>query len=263
MKRVITGFDGSSGATAALRWAQREAELRGVELLVLTVLPPGAAESGHEDAIADGIRRAVREIAGQSPVDLRFLHGSAAAVLVAAVTGDDLLVVGTRGRNPYVGLLLGSVSRACLHHAPCPVVVVPDRPWGRHGRVIVAVDGSPHARHALRLAAEEAELRGAELQAVHAVYWDPLGAELVVPTSEELHAWGEKLVAGELDATGVKARPVVVDGHPAEVLTRFSADADLLVLGARGHTLLGDLLVGSTSDHCARHAACPVMITRA
>jgi len=66
------------------------------------------------------------------------------------------------------GLLLGSVSRACVSHAPCPVVVVRPQPdhARSHGRVIVGVDMSGHSRQALRIAAEEARLRGAALQPV-------------------------------------------------------------------------------------------------
>jgi nucleotide-binding universal stress UspA family protein len=131
------------------------------------------------------------------------------------------------------------------------------------GRVIVGVDGSVHSRAALFVAAEEARLRGATLQVLHAVYWDRIGTELITPTSEQLLEWGHKLVDAELAATAVYGEPTVVPGHPGEVLVRHSGDADLLVLGTRGRNPAASLLLGSVSEHCVRHARCPVLVTRA
>jgi len=57
-------------------------------------------------------------------IDGQVIQGAAAEVLVGAVTSDDLLVVGSRGHGGFADVLLGSVSQQCVHHAPCPVVVV-------------------------------------------------------------------------------------------------------------------------------------------
>ena len=58
------------------------------------------------------------------PVTTRAVQGRPARTLLDAAAGADLLVVGARGRGGFTGLRLGSVSQQCLHHAPCPVVVV-------------------------------------------------------------------------------------------------------------------------------------------
>lgn len=261
-QHVVVGVDGSPAAAAALTWAAEEARLRGAELVVWTIIdkPPGtrAGEStaaqvpGSElDLLTDGY-----------PVTLRHGSGTAAKELIAASARAVLLVVGSRGRNPMAALLLGSVSRACLAQAPCPVVVVrPQLHRARsRGRVIVGVDMSSHSRRAQLFAAEEARLRGATLHAVHAVHWDNVGAELITPTREQLVGWGRDLVAVELAATGVTARPVVIHGHATDVLVRHSTYADLLVVGARGRGSTAGMLLGSVSNHCAQHAHCPVMI---
>ena len=264
-RRVVVGYDGSPAAVAAIAWAAGEARLRGAELVVWTI--QGRPSRGAQPTLAGR-----RHLVGRTrippvgyPVSVRHSYGDAATALVAGCKAADLLVVGSRGRGPVGGLVLGSVSRACLAHAPCPVVVVRPQPElaSSRGRVVVGVDGSSHSRQALRIAADEARLRGAVLAVVHAVYWDNSGEELLNPANKQLVEWGRKLVAAELAATGVTGRPVVVHGHASEVLVRRSAHADLLVVGARGRNPVTSLLLGSTSENCARHAHCPVMVNHA
>ncbi len=62
---------------------------------------------------------------GGIDVELSAVHGAASVVLLEAAHGAIQLVVGTRGHGGFMGLLLGSVSQQCTHHASCPVVVVP------------------------------------------------------------------------------------------------------------------------------------------
>jgi nucleotide-binding universal stress UspA family protein len=271
MRQVVVGFDGSAGAVAALTWGVQEAQLHGVRLVAFAAVDPAPPAPARQPLTAAGgeallasLREDVQKITAGCPAVFRHGNGAAAHQLVAACQSEDVLVVGSRGRNPFAGLLLGSVSRACLKVAPCPVVVVRERaePPGPFGRVIVGVDASEHSRRALRVAAREARVRGSALHAIHAVHWDHLGVELVAPTPRQLLGWGKDLVTGELSDSGLAARPVIVNGHPSDVLVRHSKHADLLVLGSRGHTQVAGMLLGSTSDHCTRHASCPVMVVR-
>jgi nucleotide-binding universal stress UspA family protein len=273
-RSVVAGFDGSQPATDALTWAAQEARLHGAELVALAVLDrpvmtgdvlaePVVDPETLWSQLAERLAGAAEQASGDYPVRFELVEGGAAAELVAACGSDDLLVLGTRGRSLLTGLLLGSVSRACLHHAPCPVVVVPGpMEFGGHGRVLVAVDASVDSREAMRTAEHEARLRGDALHAVHAVHWDHIGAELTTPDDKQLVIWGKDLVESELEGIGVQARPVVVPGHAGDVLVRHSTHADLLVVGSRGRNQLAMLLLGSTSDHCARNAECPVMVVR-
>jgi len=69
-------------------------------------------------------------------------------------------------------------------------------------------------------------------------------------------------VAGPGEDRQVRVRPLVVHGLPAQVLIAASADADLLVIGSRGHGGFAEALLGSVGQHCVQHAHCPVLITR-
>ncbi len=267
MSRIVVGFDGSPAARAAMTWARMEARLRRVDLGVLVVVGShgGDTRPVGSDLSTQAVVQDAQEIGG-AEATVTVVSGKPADELVRACTQDDLLTVGTRGHSTVVALVIGSTSRACLHHAPCPVVVV--RPGDDvdfthlHHRVIVGVDGSELARQALHVGAEEARLRGAALQAMNVVNWDLIGAELVEPTTRQLVTWGKQLVEKELSESGVTARTVVIHGHPQQVLVRHSAQADLLVLGSRGHSTIGGFMVGSTSMFCAQHAECPVLVIR-
>lgn len=70
----------------------------------------------------------------------------------------------------------------------------------------------------------------------------------IEPTTRQLARWGRNLIRAELAESGVAARTVVLNGNPPDVLVRHSANADLLVLGSRGHNAMAGLALGSTSD---------------
>jgi nucleotide-binding universal stress UspA family protein len=100
-----------------------------------------AAAWGIDRTEADtiGMLGTVEEVVGpEPPVEIRqsAVQGDAAEVLLEHACGADLLVVGSRGYGGFERALLGSVSRHCVEHAPCPVVVVPAAAGGpfRGGR---------------------------------------------------------------------------------------------------------------------------------
>ena len=135
--RIVAGVDGSAGSVAALRWAVGQAELTGATLVVVTTweypATYGWAPAYPEDtdwATPTGklLSETIHEVLGDSPpvpVEQKVVEGHAAQVLLDESAGADLLVVGSRGRGGFTGLLLGSVSQHCVQHARCPVVVLP------------------------------------------------------------------------------------------------------------------------------------------
>src|SRR5690606_41913352 len=159
---------------------------------VPTPHPPRPPPGGLGD-----LRAAVRAVAQDFPAIFRYGVGSPAATIVNECTASDLLVVGSRGRNPFAGLLLGSVSRACLALAPCPVVVVRPSAVQRrpYGRIVTGVDASEPAQRGLRVAAEETRLRGGVLRVIH-VLPDSPGLQLAVAAGARPEALADEVRGG-------------------------------------------------------------------
>ena len=140
--------------------------------------------------------------------------------------------------------------------------------------IVVGVDHSPGAKAALIFAEKEARLRGATLRAVHAWQYGYIGYtgfEGGMPALggdiNELHAAAEAALEASvreaLPDSDVKIERRAIQGVPAGVLVDESRDADLLVVGSRGHGGFVGLLLGSVSQQCAHHAECPVVIVHA
>ena len=289
--RIVVGIDGSTTSERALRWAADEAVLTQSVLDVVHAWRPSYPltardvfddQAGLENAahrrLVEAVARLRSDVPGLVDVRERLELEHPATALLTASAGADLLVVGTRGRGGFAGLLLGSVSQRCLTHATGPVAVVPptagdgDRP---SGRIVAGVDGSPSSYDALRWAAIEARRRSARLDIVHA--W--VIPELLVPTgamfvgeAEEL----ERASASVLDTAAAWLTSTLeedggkspdhelrsVAGSPAAALLDQARGADLLVVGARGLGSFRGLVLGSVSQQCASHATCPTVVVR-
>ena len=129
--------------------------------------------------------------------------------------------------------------------------------------IVAGVDGSRCSLEALRWAARQAELTGAELHAVMA--WSL--PEIYSYTPRDFEGDARKALEEAIEqALGDQPRvPVigqVVEGHAAEALIDASRDAQLLVVGRQGHGAFTGMLLGSVSQHCVAHAHCPVVIIR-
>jgi nucleotide-binding universal stress UspA family protein len=190
---------------------------------------------------------------------------------VEASADAELLVVGARGRGGFAGLLLGSVSQHCIHHARGPVAVIRQDhagPLRAVERIVVGLDGSNASQVALRWACSAAQAHGATLEVVHA--WHPpysTAYTLAIPPvdAEAIEHAGQELLDRSLDGVDLRgARPpvekVLVMGSAAQALLDAAKGADLVVVGTRGVGGFTGLLLGSVSHQIAHHAPCPVVI---
>jgi len=286
MTGIVVGVDGSEGAARALVWAAREARLR--QWSVTAVMAWGwladyhaivgdQAETGDLEAIAvDALDAYVEDALGPGTagsLGRRVVNDVATRALLDASLDAELLVVGARGLGGVRGLLLGSVSQQCLHHASCPVAVVRAdvaTTSGPAGRVVVGVDGSDAATQALRWAAEEARVRGAVLEVVHAWYrpylggyphvgsaFDPVVLEQAARSVLEAAVASVRAAGPEQPVEGVLAY-----GDASSEIVERSEGADLVVVASRGLGGFAGLLLGSVSAHVSRHAGRPVVVVR-
>ncbi len=140
----------------------------------------------------------------------------------------------------------------------------PDHPTG----VIVGFDGSEAAAAAVTWAAAQAATSGGRLDIVTA--WEfptSWGNTIPLPNGYDPAADAQAMLDPVVDRVradhpGLDVHAHVVEGHPQDVLTEASAHGSLLVVASRGHRALAGVLLGSVSQHCATHAACPVVVYR-
>jgi nucleotide-binding universal stress UspA family protein len=144
--RIVAGVDGSPTSRAALRWAVRQAKFTGgiVDAVIAWEIPMVLQSYGWApiyveeagDFVADARKRLDTVIGAEvGPTDTErvrsvVVNGHPAQALIEAADGADLLVVGSRGHGSFAEALLGSVSQHCVHHAPCPVLIVRGEPDG-------------------------------------------------------------------------------------------------------------------------------------
>lgn len=138
-KKIVWATDGSDAADQALDVAKRMASESGGEILAVHCVEmtfPGKAAGrypvfANEDEIKQKIAGQIKEISAHGvPAQMQITRTDAghAAHAIADIVRDqhgEVIVVGTRGRGPVAGLLLGSVTQRLLHTAPCPVLAIP------------------------------------------------------------------------------------------------------------------------------------------
>lgn len=295
--RILIGIDGSEHADRALRWGLHEAGLHDATVTVVHALRAHASNGASQrsgryeeqvasahDLVANALTRAGALDDGNGDLKtIAIIDDVPARVLLSHARDHDLVVVGSRGRGGFAGLLLGSVSQQVSMHADVPVAVIPtDRGEDRRRdpesirEIVVGVDGSPHSVAALRWAVDEAVIRHCPVTAVY-VYPHPAATltpdVLAALNRAGVEAFGARMheaaqrrlddvVAREVPASAeVDVERAAVAGAAGSVLVDEAADpATMLVLGSRGRGGFTGLLLGSVSQQCLHHARGPVVV---
>lgn len=278
IKRIVVGVDGSPAATAAARWAASEAAMRGVDLTVVHVvrpapevwlqtgwpaisIPTGVFEHqiGQGEKVLKGTLGVIAKTVGPPcprSITTKLRVGAVVPILSSfARAQSQMIVVGRRRRGGIHGTLFGSVSRAVLRAAQCPVTIVRHHiASARPSRapIVVGVDSSAASTLATAIAFDEASRRAANVVAVHAID----GSH----TSQALLLLTQTLAGFEQRYPEVGVRRVAVGAHPADALLNESRAAQLVVVGGTGRSALTDRLRGSVSAAVMQGCRTPVLI---
>lgn len=278
---IISGYDGSDGARAALRFSKRLADALGADAVAANVYPlvPAilgkGATAGALHELRDEARVAAAKVltdSGVSGVEQIAYAAQSPAEGLHALADERraaLVVAGGTHRGAVGKVVMGSTAEKLLHGTPCPVAVVPadaeDRPITTIG---VAFDARQESRGALLAAKDLAGRLGAELivLAVHEpMYTAYMGYGAPFPSSDlerELEDEFKKHVRAESErAVGSDFEVRVLTGSAPRMLTEAAGTGiDLLVTGSRGYGNVRGVLLGSISRHLVDHAPCPVLV---
>ena len=280
---VVVGVDSSDRAMDAVRWGADEAARRRVPLRVVSAFSwtedhvvgqPGLDERDC-DILLEQVRKALAaavdvatELRPELEVCQQLTLGLPINVLAAEARRAQLVVVGDRGLSRVGRLLVGSVAVALASQAACPIVVVRGRqpPATSSLPVVVGVDGSPVSEAAIAFGYQAAADRGVPLTAVH-TWWDTDPGPATQLFREEDQVYEQELLAERLAGwrdkyPDVEVERIVARDRPTHRLLEQSANAQLVVVGSRGHGEFAGLILGSVSNALVHEAGCPVAIVR-
>jgi nucleotide-binding universal stress UspA family protein len=278
--QVIVGIDGSPPSRLALRRAATEAVRRGVTLHIIHAhhSPWPSDEHGvtrTEEVAQKLVDRAIEEARGDEPdVDVTgaAVPGGAAKAILDAAAPGDLVVVGSRGHSGFAAALTGSTCQQVATHADTSVLIVRGRPDPGDGPVVVGHDGSAGAQGVLEMAFAAAAARGTGLTVIRAFRRSTPVLPANAPLPKVYNA--RTAQAALTDELTWLTRPLtekypdvdvhieVADGDPAQLLVDASQQAQLVVVGSRGHGGFAGLLLGSVGLYLMHHAHSPVLIAR-
>jgi len=250
MNELVVGVDGSDGSRLALRWSMVVAERAGIPVRAveawsyprLSVISGAGDLAGPEEMdrrTVQDLEALIAEDHGTVPdyVGVQPLRGPAAGALLQTVSAGSVLVLGSRGAGGFAGLLLGSVSRECAAHAPCPVVVVrgDEATLASGGLILVGKDGTDGAAAALEWAVHLGKVTGAQVATVFA--WEPTPSEVRPRLAERLESSAQAAVEAWTEDVGNDVHALEVEGDPRDKLVEVAETrkAQLLVVG-RGMT---------------------------
>lgn len=278
---VVVGVDGSEQSERAVRFAVAEARRRDAGLLLVhavhqtapmaSELPQFRVEAFTEVGrrLVDDAERLVLDLDPGIEITKSVKADSRVGMLVDAGAHASAIVLGHRSRSLPSRVLTSSTTTGVAARAHCPVISVPES-WiedSDAGRIVVGVVGSDASHDALDLGFREARRRGASLVALHA--WRLPMAYDGVGYAATVEDW-MTFAAEEMDKTltpfqetypDVKIEVDLQHEFAGPALLKATEDADLIVVGRRGHGAPWGIYLGSLARMLVREGKCPVEIS--
>jgi nucleotide-binding universal stress UspA family protein len=277
IKSILVGMDGSRHSWSAWRYAVDLARAYDATLRLVSVVdqrarheavmamsggffPTGLSETAMAmDAEAEEAAKHQLEVARSRSaqegieVETRLLRGAPAETIWSAEPQVDLIAVGHRGeRGTWDRLLMGSTASDVVRKSARPVLVAPER-YRAITKILAAYDGSEPARHALQFAADLASVLKVGMVVLH-----------VTPNSLSETGAIREAKAYLQPYRLAEVQTLVRHGDPAEQILSAASDhhANLIVMGAHGHGMLREVLLGSVAEEVLAKMDRPVLTVR-
>jgi nucleotide-binding universal stress UspA family protein len=280
LKRILLAVDHGAPSWEAARLTAHLAPKLKAAVGVLTVLvltPQERSDRNHrirdyvtaleltaditQEMVAAGVRARAQVRAGELRTVAREILESASKF------GADLIVMGSRGRQDLGGALLGSTSRDVVRHSDCPVLIVSGQAQTvmTPRRILLAVENRSDVECSVPMTVRLARALDAPVEVVHVAGAYEAAIEQVVHGRRV--SSGQTAVAeamATLKRQGIKAHSQVIlnDAGLAPEIARIAeaTQADLIVLGSRRLTRVGELVMGTVAPGVVHRTSRPVVI---
>ena len=290
LDKLVIGIDFSTPSVEAARWAARHfapgAELVLVHVISIPEAPPIVRSRFPRrdlliETVREGAEKRLRELsltlsAGRVWLEIREGNPVECLTEVAAEFSADIIVAGAHGERPGVQEGLGTIAEHLVRAASCPVLLHAGPGLTPPSHILVPVDKSEYADHALRWAGELSRRYGIEVTAIHVMTASiassalaaatiisgapPIDPRTQAATVEMTDRWLESAVAAGVPRE--RATSEVAFGQPTrEILSAAERlGVDLIVTGRRGEGNIRRAVLGSVVDGVLRGSACPVLV---
>ena len=278
--KILAAVDGSESSLHALKESFKLAAGGQALITVVSVLPPyqGDLSLVGVKNVKEMMRRPCQDNLAQAEklalaagvwIKTLCAEGEIFEEVVDLAEKDrcDLIVMGRRQRRLLERALVGSNTARVIGYSSVDVLVVPKETTVSFEKMLLATDGSQDSQVAAQRALDLAEMYQRDLIVISVADVRPETYGVAPQITEGLIAKAKEYVAevkNQAALGGINVTPLVREGDPFEVITKFAAEngVSLIIMGSHGVTGLRRLLMGSVTEKVLGHTPCPVLVVK-